>query len=250
MILLLSGEGVIDLGGCDLSLPQCSNDLSGYFIYGVLTYIIDSIFNSKMGYSLQDMPDSIYYIDKSLLITNSKASSFGRNLNNMRGFKKAPETGYYSSNAKTLGLMALELQKQKECPVVAILFRDSDGTRSAANNDWQVKYDSMVQGFHSAHCETGVPMLAKPKSEAWLLAACKDNPYQHCHLLEEESGNDDSVNSLKDQLAAKIGGTHSSQTLVNWIQSIDYNYVTIAEQMPSFNAFYQRFIEVLHNCRN
>ena len=64
MILLLSGEGVTDLGGCDLSLPQCSNDLSGYFIYGVLTYIIDSIFNSKMGYSLQDMPDSIYYIDK------------------------------------------------------------------------------------------------------------------------------------------------------------------------------------------
>ena len=45
MILLLSGEGVTDLGECDLSLPQCSNDLSGYFIYGVLTYIIDSIFN-------------------------------------------------------------------------------------------------------------------------------------------------------------------------------------------------------------
>ena len=75
MIVLLSGEGVTDLGACDLSLPQCSNDLSGHFIYGVLTYIIDSIFNSKMGYSLKDTPDSIYYIDKSLLNINSKASS-------------------------------------------------------------------------------------------------------------------------------------------------------------------------------
>lgn len=168
----------------------------------------------------------------------------------MRGIKKAAETGYYSNNAKALGLMALELQEQKESAVVAILFRDSDGTRSAANNDWQVKYDSMVQGFHSAQCGTGVPMLAKPKSEAWLLAACKDNPYQHCHLLEEESGNDDSINSLKDQLAEKIGGTHSSRTLNEWIQGIDYDYVTVANQMPSFNAFYQRFIEVLNNCRS
>lgn len=250
MILLLSGEGSTDLGSCDLSLSQCSNDISGHFLYGVLTHIIDIIFNSEMGYSLQDIPDTIYYIDKSLLTVNSKASSFGRNLNNMRGVKKSPETGYYYNNAKALGLMASELQKDKECPVIAILFRDSDGTRSASNNDWQVKYNSMVQGFCSAHCETGIPMLAKPKSEAWLLAACKDNPYQHCHLLEEESGNDDSVNSLKDQLAAKIGCAPSSQTLLNWIKDINYDYETVAKQMPSFNAFYQRFIELLHTYRN
>lgn len=247
MIILLSGEGPTDLGHCDLSIPSCSNEVSGKFIFGVLTYIIDSIFFSKMRYSLIDTPDSIHFIHKSVLCEKVKSSSGGRKLMNMRGAKKLPETNYYFNNARSLGMLALDLQKEKDCPVIAILFRDSDGTRSASNNDWKVKNDSIISGFTSSGCQTGVPMLAKPKSEAWLLAACKDNPYTHCHLLEEESGNDNGINALKDQLSARIGG-HSAQELNDWIMSITYDYATVASQMPSFNSFYQRFLSVLDDC--
>jgi len=247
MILLLSGEGPTDLGYCNLSSSQCSNDESGNFISGVLTYIIDDIFNSKMNYSIRETLNSVHFIHKSYLCEKIKKLSGGKKLTSMRGAKKSSETNFYFNNAKSLGLIALELQEKEQCPVIAILFRDSDGTRSTANNDWQKKYDSMVFGFEQSGCKTGVPMLAKPKSEAWLLAACKDEPYQHCHLLENESGNDDSPNSLKTQLGSKIGA-HSSQELINWITSIEYDYTTVSEQMPSFNAFYQRLLTVLDEC--
>ena len=190
MILLLSGEGPTDLGHCDLSFSQCSNDESGTFISGVLTYIIDDIFNSKMNYSIRETLNSVHFVHKSHLCEKIKKQSGGKKLVMMRGAKKAPETNFYFNNAKSLGLIALELQEKEKCPVIAILFRDSDGTRSTASNDWKTKYDSMVLGFDESGCNTGVPMLAKPKSEAWLLAACKNDPYQHCHLLENESGNE------------------------------------------------------------
>lgn len=247
MILLLSGEGPTDLGCCNLAISQCSNDESGNFISGVLTYIIDDIFNSKMSYSIRETLNSVHFIHKSHLCEKIKDLSGGKKLTNMRGAKKAPETNFYFNNAKSLGIIALELQEKEKCPVIAILFRDSDGTRSTANNDWKIKYDSMAFGFETSGCKTGVPMLAKPKSEAWLLAACKDEPYQHCHLLENESGNDGSTNPLKNQLSARIGG-HSSQDLINWITSTKYDYTTVSEQMPSFNTFYERFLTVLDEC--
>jgi hypothetical protein len=247
MILLLSGEGPTDLGHCDLSFSQCSNDESGTFISGVLTYIIDDIFNSKMNYSIRETLNSVHFVHKSHLCEKIKKQSGGKKLVMMRGAKKAPETNFYFNNAKSLGLIALELQEKEKCPVIAILFRDSDGTRSTASNDWKTKYDSMVLGFDESGCNTGVPMLAKPKSEAWLLAACKNDPYQHCHLLENESGNDNSTNSLKNQLSERIGA-HSSQALINWITNIKYDYTTVSKQMPSFTAFYQRFLTVLDEC--
>jgi len=45
--------------------------------------------------------------------------------------------------------------------------------------------------------DRGVAMIPKPKSEAWLLCALKNKPYESCEKLEDRSGNDDSPNSLK-----------------------------------------------------
>lgn len=49
---------------------------------------------------------------------------------------------------------------------------------------WTDKLESMKNGFKEADCILGVPMIPKPKSEAWLLCACKENAYQHCAALE------------------------------------------------------------------
>jgi hypothetical protein len=53
----------------------------------------------------------------------------------------------YFSNAQQLALMAQELASDHEVPVMAVLFRDADGTRSALGQMWQTKWDSMVNGF-------------------------------------------------------------------------------------------------------
>lgn len=248
MIILLSGEGPTDLGKCDLSLKECSNNEDGNFVLGVLTYLIDDILSSKIGYSLKDIPGSIYFKNKSYLKEKGKENTGGKKLLNMRGIKKEPETNYYYNNARALGQLALELKQSEKSPVIAILFRDSDGTRSTNNNDWQVKYDSILDGFNSVKFHTGVPMLAKPKSEAWLLAACKENPYQYCGKLEDESGNDNSPNPLKEQLSNRIGCEVSSQNLIQWFLGCNYQYEIVAEQMPSFNAFYEKFCEAIQTC--
>jgi hypothetical protein len=63
---------------------------------------------------------------------------------------------------------------------------------------------SMLTGFEVEHISTGVPMIPKPKSEAWILCALRNN-YQHCAKLEDESGNDRSPNPLKQQLEDYLG---------------------------------------------
>ncbi|MNY52661.1 hypothetical protein D3C86_1883510 [compost metagenome] len=78
-------------------------------------------------------------------------------------------------------------------------------------------------------------MLPRPKSEAWLLCALKEVPYQNCEKLEEESGNDGAVNSLKDRLASRLG-QDATRKLLNEILSegrIDAARI----DMPSFNEF-------------
>ncbi len=56
-------------------------------------------------------------------------------------------------------------------PVIAVLFRDSDGTASSGRGLWEDKRKSIEDGFGEAGFDYGVPMIPKPKSEAWLLCA-------------------------------------------------------------------------------
>jgi len=250
MILLLSGEGVTDLGACNLSLKECSNSEGGHFTYGVLTYLIDKIFESEKGYSLRKTPNSIHYRYKSLLACKTKGQSGGRELGRMRGTKKKPEIGIFYNNARALGLIALELQKETKKPVIAVLFKDSDDKTGTSSNNWDEKHKSIVDGFASVDFKTGVPMVAKPISEAWLLAACKQRPYEHCHLLENESGSRNAKKPLKLQLAEILGNDANSQDLIDWFQTIDYDYKKVADQMSSFGAFYKSFLAALDTCEN
>jgi hypothetical protein len=128
---------------------------------------------------------------------------------------------------------------------VAVLFRDADGTVSSGRGDWAQKLQSMQDGFASAnYAELGVPMLAKPKSEAWLICALKSQPYQQCDALEQRSGNDNSPNSLKTELAALVEDT-SAPALAELVSTgrIAPKFI----DMPSFNVFKQKFSQAIQH---
>jgi hypothetical protein len=78
-------------------------------------------------------------------------------------------------------------------------------------------------------------MIPKPKSEAWLICALKDEPYQHCEPLEDRSGNDTSPNPLKGELEALLGEPTSRKKLSEMVSdgTIDIGRI----DMPSFHSF-------------
>jgi hypothetical protein len=100
------------------------------------------------------------------------------------------------------------------------------------------KVESMRRGFASQEYLTGVPMVPNPKSEAWMICALRNPLYTNCASLEDQSGNDNSPNSLKDQLKALCGGSHpSAETQANWVKNGKVDPGRI--DMPSFSVFKQ-----------
>ncbi len=157
------------------------------------------------------------------------------------GKKKPKETSYFYRNARALALCAKETELDEE--VVAVFFRDSDGTASAGRGLWEDKRDSIIQGFHDEGFERGVPMIPKPKSEAWLICALKNDPYQGCAALEDRSGNDNSPNSLKGEISDLLNGETSREKYCQLVREGVININQI--DMPSFRAFPERLEEVI-----
>ena len=120
--------------------------------------------------------------------------------------------------------------------MIAILFRDGDGTNS--KEEWSKKVKSMRSGFVSQQFLTGVPMVPNPKSEAWMICALRNPPYTNCASIEDQSGNDNSPNSLKNQMQALCGGSHpSAEQQANWVKNGKVDPGRI--DMPSFSEFKQ-----------
>jgi hypothetical protein len=230
MIFVLSGEGITDLGACTNALGLCEgND----FRIGPMTTLLSQMSESKLGYAILDTPDSLHYIDEPTLCKQAKAST--NRLQSARGKKMNVETGYFHSNAMALGCFAKRVASEADDLVVAVLFRDSDGTRSSPNTLWRAKWQSMHDGFMRAGFEYGVPMIPKPKSESWLLC-CASTALQNCAHLELMSGNDNSPDSVKARLDVAMGGHKSGEELCDWLMSKPVDVEKIAS-MPSFKAF-------------
>ena len=125
--------------------------------------------------------------------------------------------------------------------VVAVLFHDSDDTASAERGLWDDKWRSMKAGFAEEGFSKGVPMIPKPKSEAWLLCALKENPYQACANLEDRSGKG-MKNELKKRLAG-LGRTASREDLREIVndRTVDIDRI----DMPSFRKFRCRLEKVI-----
>lgn len=194
----------------------------------------------RLDYNLLDTPEAVVYVTEKALAQKAKES--GMRMQRQRGKKQAAETGLYFSNAQQLALMAQQLAVDCADTVMAVLFRDADGTRSAPGQQWQSKWDSMVNGFASASFDFGVPMLPKPKSEAWLLCAGQTAMHSHA-ALEDISGNDDSPKSAKDRWEEFMGSPQNAAMEADWCASNPTDWTNLLT-MPSFKAFYDRFHEV------
>lgn len=239
MKILLSGEGPTDLGVCRNAQGRCDG---ADFKKGPMTQLLIRLLEPLLGYSLADYPDSFAYVSETALCAQTKATP--ARLQPARSKKKGVETSYFYGNAMTLGHMACELIAQVDDSVVAVLFHDSDGTRSSHAGLWTDKWQSICDGFLRSGFEHGVPMLPKPKSEAWLLCVAGAHPGSDCADLEELSGNDHAPNSAKSQLDATLGHHHSADELCNWLSenSVDVDQINT---MPSFNAFHQALISAV-----
>ncbi len=247
MIIVLSGEGPTDLGSCTFGLGQCRIP---EFELGPMTLLADLIITEEMGYSLlESTPQNYFYISEKRLEELEEERKRGRRHVLLPGKKTDQETGYFYINAWVLGEAALQLGRDKnDNDLIALLFRDTDGTRSTAKGLWDSKWASMVNGFNrSGLRERGVPMLPKPKSEAWLLCAMKVQPYQHCRRLEELSGNDNAPESAKRLLEVTFGAPPSRVGLVDWMRENKYDWLTAAEQMQSLGRFVDRLRNALQS---
>lgn len=232
MYFLLSGEGPGDIGVCNPSADRC--DRAG-FSEGPMAIIIDQLVETFQCYDMSHLDtDRVSYVSEGYLSAHKLPPR--KKAMSLRGKKRPAETKYYFENARSIAAAAKATSEEIADSVVAVLFRDADGTASAGRGNWIDKRNSMIEGFKAEDFDLGVPMVPKPKSEAWLLCATKVNPYQHCALLENESGNDDSGRiSLKDKLSASLndnsGIGHINRQVVN--RTID----ALQIDMLSFNAF-------------
>jgi len=234
MRLLISGEGPTDLGICNNAQGVCTD---AAFSPGPMAVWLTRLWEALIHYDLLAIPEAVVFVSESELKREAKLAS-GR-MKAMRGKNKPAETGLFFNNAKQLGLKAKKLINMGDTALMAVLFRDADGTRSAPNQQWQTKWDSMLNGFKAAEFDFGVPMLPKPKSEAWLLCATQQGHHSHA-ALEEISGNDDSPNSAKGQLDDVLGGHQSALELSDWCENHPVDWTQL-NTMPSFKAFFDRF---------
>ncbi|NQU24461.1 MAG: hypothetical protein HQ567_24530 [Candidatus Nealsonbacteria bacterium] len=241
MYFLFSGEGPTDLGACDDGASVCEGDR---YQHGPMTVIVDQVVNAQCGYSLLEKRCYGFLSEKGLADLTSELKPVKRTSPRLPGKKAAKETRYFYRNARAFARYAKEKSAAlNDDLVVAILFRDSDGTASAGRGLWEDKKDSMLRGFKEEEFATGVPMIPKPKSEAWLLCALKENPYQGCESLENRSGNDDSPNSLKAELETVLGYRPSREDLCEIVgdRTVDVDRI----DMPSFRDFRTRLEEVI-----
>ena len=235
MLILVSGEGPTDLGRC-LGADPCEGDA---FQPGPMAWLVDQIAETSERYSFLEL-HLMVFLSKQRLSEKSKKLKPP----SLPGRKRGQETAYYFRNARALALEAIDLAATSGQSVVAVLFRDADGTQSAGRGQWRDKWNSMCQGFDHEGYAAGVPMIPKPKSEAWLLCALKPSqPYQHCARIEDESGNDAGLDALKSQLESALGKPPTATLLAELVRECRVDAARI--EMASFVRFRERLQNVL-----
>ncbi len=227
MHLVLSGEGSSDLG----FFLVYNNE----FIAGSMYFIVDKLIEKEHDFS--------YYSAKNEMITfvpKAELTKLTRELPPFTGKKGQRGTAYFTNNAIALARVAKRRARELNDEVVAVLFRDADGTVSTSRGMWEEKVASIVNGFKIEKFDRGVAMVPKPKSEAWLICSLKDRPYENCQRIEGRSGNDDSPNNLKDELES-FGLSHNEINEMIQNGEIDIDKI----DMPSFVYFTDRLKALL-----
>ena len=246
MFLLLSGEGSSDIGCSTVEAVEiCKGE---HFQPGPMAWFVDQLVeqfvDQLQGFEMSHVEyGQVGFVSEKSLSQHCKQASGGRNIR-LPGKKTRQETSYFVRNARGLGELALKLADEVQDSVVAVLFRDSDGTVAARRDLRRIKVESMKKGFQAAGFDYGVPMMPNPKSEAWLLCALKaQSPYQHCDVLETKSGNDKGLNPLKEQLETALGEHPSASKLSGMVKDRQIDVSRI--EMPSLCEFKEALGEVV-----
>ncbi len=229
MFFLFSGEGPTDLGHCVGHSEVC---VGADYLHGPLALFVDRLVQAKHHYTPLES-GKFGFASKSALMNRASQMKTPRRMA-LPGKKRGKETMYFYNNARALARIAIDKEQELNDSVVTILFRDSDRTASSGRGLWQEKRDSMTRGFLSEGFDRGVAMVPKPKSEAWILCSVK-HQYSHCNALEERSGNDNSPNSLKQELELQLGQQVTRDLLCQMIADGQIDCLRI--RMPSFLVF-------------
>jgi len=232
MILVLSGEGPTDIG------TRKPTENGWEFVPGPMAWIVDKLLRQpgRLNYSLLDLHasggDCVCFLSETDLadLRPPKPIYLPRG-------DGTPGSQYFRVGAILLGKHAKAIAIERSSPVIAVLFRDADGTRSTPRTEWHGKFTSIQRGFKDADFTSGVPMVPRPKSEAWMLCGLfkSQNAKADCTWLEYESGNDASPRSLKSQLANHLGMQPTAEQQAELVRSgqIDPEMINL----PSFTAF-------------
>ncbi|WP_300177507.1 hypothetical protein [uncultured Aliivibrio sp.] len=222
MYLVVSGEGETDIGKSNEAI-------------GPLSKLIDKFIEPHSGFSLLEA-EMLEVVHETRITEISRDRQIIKPLSR-RGKKTQHETREFYSAARALAHVAQNADIQ---PSLAVLFHDSDSNKWP---DYNIKRLSMEHGFEAQGFDNGVPFVAQPKSEAWLLCALK-NGYQNCTAFEGRSGNDDSPNSLKGELETHLG---EPATRVKLNELVDDGEIDLAQitDMKSMTDFQESMKEVL-----
>jgi hypothetical protein len=178
MYFLFSGEGPTDLGMCADGAATCEGS---QYLHGPMTVIVDKIVESRHHYSLLET-GHYGFVSRRTLVDRASELNAVRKAYGQPGKKRARETGYFFNNARGLARIAKDRKGELKDDVVTVLFRDSD-TGTAGRGAWEAKRQSILNGFEREGFTRGVPMIPKPTSEAWLLCALQESPYQNCGAI-------------------------------------------------------------------
>jgi hypothetical protein len=231
MLFLLSGEGPTDIGVCLAATVLCQG---ADFAPGPMALLIEQVVEHHWDYSILET-GAVRFVAENRLVADTGDLKTPKKSIRLPGVKVRKETRYFFNNARLLARIAIRLEGEEQDEVVAVLFRDSDGTASAGRGLWEDKQLSMLAGFREEGFRRGVPMIPKPKSEAWLICALKEQPYQNCEPLEDRSGNDNSPHSLKGELAEILEEEVGRELLVRLFRERNVRFDRI--DLPSFKAF-------------
>ncbi|MCY2962805.1 MAG: hypothetical protein NT069_03990 [Planctomycetota bacterium] len=212
------------------------------FFHGPLAIAVDQIVSLTTGESPLE-EGRVFFVSKGRLEQVARGLKSNKKLSRLPGKKSPKETAYFYQNARALAACAIDLEIKTASPVIAVLFRDADGTASTGRGEWNDKFQSMLRGFEAESFHRGVPMIPKPKSEAWLICCFKSHPYQHCQGLEGRSGNDRSPAALKTELKNLLEGAATRVAILKKLETDKIDFTRIG--MSSFEAFRARLEDVV-----
>ena len=225
--IVVTGEGPTDMGICKRQLPVCTYD--DYEI-GPVMLLLNKLLEQHLPPWNTEQLDFTHPEKYVIFIYRDWFNNQMKTNRLIRPSKKVFKG--FVEHAQRAAQLA-RYAKNNECQIAAY-FHDTDGTRSQSNNR-EFLINAIKEGFRAMDfSDYGVPVVPKPKSEAWFLCAFKANPYQHCNSLENElSGNDCSPEKSPKVLLAQALGTDccSRDLLCENACCIEINKL----DMPSFN---------------